>query len=162
MKKSYENIFEILHEFSTEEIVRKAWEGLIPNSYDGWCLFDPETGELISASLKENEIILSSDRIYLYKIDANVFNTAVYNINGDILSPEEYKKFKKLGYDDVEKFLAEHSEDTFNDRFFDFLVFYAEEKDIINDNVKEQVKIYCENIIKNILDIIEEYEMKVK
>lgn len=135
--KNYEKIVDRLYEFGIEEIVRKAWRGFIPGLYDGWCLYDTEADELISVSLKENETIAGNNRIYIYKIPANVYQNAVYNVEGDILSGGEFKKYEELGYDDIEKFLAEHTDDTFDDRFFDFLVWCAEEELDLGRVVKE-------------------------
>lgn len=135
--KNYEKIIDRLYEFSTGEIVQKAWEGLIPGFCDGWCVYDIEADELISVSLNQNEIIAGGNMVYLYKIPANVYGDSVWNIKGDILSEEEFEKYEELGYDDVEKFLAEHTDDTFDDRFFDFLVWCAEEEFDLEKVIKE-------------------------
>ncbi len=137
MKKNYEEILERLYEFSTEEIVREAWRGFIPGLKNGICAYDPEKNDLVSISLGQNEWIPGDDRIYLYKIPANVYQNSGWNVEGDILSGFEFEKYKELSYNDVEKFLIDHTDDTFDDRFFEFLVWCAEEELDLEKVVKE-------------------------
>lgn len=121
-------------------VVRLAWDGFVPGYKNGYAAYDPETGDWSSVSLGQSEWDPNDNRIYLYKIDANIFGNSTYSLCGDILSEEEHAEYLSLGEPDIDEFLKRH-ESSFSERFFDYLVWLFEnEYDIDWNDIEAQLR----------------------
>lgn len=141
-------IFEVMQETvktDPEKIVQLAWDGFVPGCKNGYAAYDPKTGDWSSVSLGTTESIPNDARIYLYEIESNIFGNSQYNLYGDILSEEEHdeyqEKLDKEEVTNVDEYLQKYRDSSFNERFFEYLVYLLEnEKEIDWVDIEARLK----------------------
>lgn len=142
-------LLEKIEELSIADIVETAFKAWIPGKADGYCVYDPDTDELVGVTLTQNEWIPDDKRIYLYCIGQNLLGNNGYT-EEDWLTPDEIEEWKKkneeLGYYGVspEDFLEEKG--IFWDRLLDIITFYAEEEGLDYDGIEGQIEGYIESL----------------
>lgn len=140
-----EGILEKVKNLDKVEIVKKAFEAWIPGMKDGICVYDPAVNELEGISLGQNEWIPNDNRIYLYKISANLMGNNGF-IDEDWLDPDEIKDMRKRQETDEEwdlypeLYIEKYTDDTVEDRLLDILIFYLENNDFDYENIEQLLR----------------------
>ena len=140
-------MFKRIEKLDKTEVVKKAFEAWIPGMKNGICVYDPETEELKSLSLGQNEWVPNDNRIYLYEIPSNLMGNNGF-IDEDWLDPDEIEDMRKRQETNEEwdlypeLYIEKYTDDTVDERLKYILVYYLEEDGFDFDNIEQQISGY--------------------
>ncbi len=145
-KMTIKEMFKRIEKLDKAEVVKKAFEAWVPGMKDGICVYDPVVNELKGISFSQNEWIPGDNRIYLYKISANIMANNGF-VECDWLDESEIRDMQNRiqeGKDDLypESYIEKYTDDTVEDRLLDILIFYLENDDFDYDNIEQQISEY--------------------
>lgn len=138
-----DEIKELFH-FEPKRIVEAAWRAYVPKLKDGYAALDPVTGELSSVSLGTGESLQNETKVYIYKIERNIMGNIQYDLEGDILSPDEFEEYEEkleLGIiTDVDDYLTRFCSSSFNERFIEYLVWLLQNEKLDTFQIRQQLE----------------------